>query len=140
MSDTYSKPDIEPFDERFDVRRHPIRGFFWGLLAGLGLAIVLIILKVISLSIVAVAVTVGIVVVLAVLWGVFGPPKAPSGPVPVTVVGGAAPPPTRFDDFDAPTAADPTDPHRPAATTDPETGPVAGDIGEPGEASDDESR
>lgn len=102
MTDITHEPLIDPLDERWGVRHHPIRGFLWGLVAGIGLALVLVVLKVISLSIVAVAVTVGVVVVLAILWGVFGPPRDPSGPVPVPVITTGAPPPSRFDDFDPP--------------------------------------
>lgn len=104
MNESFSRPDLEPFDERFDVQHHPIRGLLWGLLAGIGLAIVLVVTKLISLSLVAVIVTVGVVMVLAAMWGVFGPPKPPSGPVPVRVVAGEAPPPSRFDDFGEPPA------------------------------------
>lgn len=83
------------------TKRHPIRGLFWGLITGLGLALVAVVIKVMTLSLVNVIILVAIGVVFGIVWGLFGPEKAPKGPAPAarTVV---TPEATRFDDFDEP--------------------------------------
>ena len=83
------------------TKRHPIRGFLWGLMMGLGLAVVAVVIKVMTLSLTNVIVMVAIGVVFGIVWGLFGPEKAPSGPAPAarTVVIAEA---SRFDDFDKP--------------------------------------
>lgn len=82
------------------VKRHPIRGILWGLMMGIGLTIVLIVTKVISLDLTMMILVTVIATAVGVLWSTLGPAKAPTGPPPASVtVSGAAPPPSRFDDF-----------------------------------------
>jgi hypothetical protein len=72
------------------VKRHPIRGFLWGLIAGLGLAFILINFAVIALgTLTPWAITLG-VGLLGLLWGLFGPARS-IGIAPVT------PPPSTPD-------------------------------------------
>lgn len=87
------------------TEKHPIRGFFWGLLMGIGLALVAIITKVVSLSLTTSIVLVAVCIVFGVLWGVYAPPRAPQGPAPAprTVVSAEV---SRFDDFDAAASTD----------------------------------
>lgn len=86
-------------------KTHPIRGFFWGLVFGIGLALVLVITTVISLSLVNLIIVVVAGLVLGVAWGLFGPAKAPKGEPPSSAV---PPPPTsRFDDRPAGEMPDP---------------------------------
>lgn len=80
------------------TERHPVRGFFWGFLMGLGLAIVAVVTKLVSLSLVTLIVLVVVGVVVGVVWGLYGPAKPPKGPAPGARV--APPEATRFDDFD----------------------------------------
>ena len=67
------------------TRRHPIRAAVWGFLLGLGVAVYLIaVFPVIALdSITGVAIqgaiVVGGVMVVSILWGLFGPAKKPKG-------------------------------------------------------------
>ena len=84
--------------------QHPIRGFFWGLLFGIGLAFVLVFATVIELSIANLAIVTFVGLALGVAWGIVGPAKAPSGPPPVERTEPALPVASRFDDFDAPPA------------------------------------
>jgi hypothetical protein len=86
------------------VKRRPIRGFVWGLIAGLGLALILINFAVIALGTMAPWAVTLAVAVLGVLWGLFGPartigvapvtppPSAPPGP-PLTPEPPPPPPP-----------------------------------------------
>lgn len=62
------------------LRRHPIRGFLWGLMAGLGVTLLLMVLSIIPLSIPTLSIGAGTAAVLGALWGSFGPPKAGSAP------------------------------------------------------------
>lgn len=73
------------------VRKHPVRGFFWGLVTGVGLALCLVTLRVITLAVVPVVLVVIFTVFVCVMWGIFGPPKAPKGPAPVTTIIPVAP-------------------------------------------------
>lgn len=84
------------------TKKHPIRGFFWGLLMGVGLALVAVVIKAMTLSLVNVVIVTAVCVVFGVVWGLFGPEKPPKGPAPAprTVVVAEA---SRFDDFDEPT-------------------------------------
>lgn len=83
-------------------RLHPVRGLFWGLVFGLGLAGVLIVTTTITVSVVGVIAVLAVGLVLGVLWGAFGPAKQPKGPPPPTQVIVEQAPSTRFDDFTAP--------------------------------------
>jgi len=85
-----------------EIKRHPIRGFLWGTITGIGLALVLVVTKVITLSIPAIVITIIVVALLATLWGLVGPAKKAGGPVPVTITPSPTPPASRFDDFEAP--------------------------------------
>jgi hypothetical protein len=82
-----------------DLKRHPVRGFLWGLFTGLGLALVLVITKVITLGIVPIVVTIVVVALLCTIWGLVGPAKKAKGPIPVVITPSPTPPPSRFDDF-----------------------------------------
>jgi hypothetical protein len=76
------------------VKRRPIRGFLWGLVAGLGLAFILINFAVIALGTLTPWVVTLAVGILGVLWGLFGPART-IGIAPVTPSPGAPPiPPT----------------------------------------------
>jgi hypothetical protein len=63
-------------------KTHPIRGFLWGILFGLGLAIVLVVTGVIPLDLSQMAIVLVLGVALGVLWSLFGPAKPPRGPAP----------------------------------------------------------
>lgn len=80
------------------TERHPVRGFLWGLLMGLGLAIVAVVTTLVSLSLVTVVVLVVVGAVVGVVWGLYGPAKPPKGRAPDARM--APPETTRFDDFD----------------------------------------
>jgi len=73
------------------LQRHPVRGAFWGLILGLGIAVYLtLVWPVIGLDdyqAVAVkwALVVGGVMLLSILWGLFGPAKKPKGAAPAYV-------------------------------------------------------
>lgn len=82
-----------------EIKRHPVRGFLWGLITGIGLALVLVITKVIMLSIPSIVITIVVVALLCTIWGLVGPAKKAKGPIPVQITPSPAPPPSRFDDF-----------------------------------------
>lgn len=88
-----------------DIKRHPFRGFLWGLILGLGVAILLIVTKLITLAIAPIVTVIIVVALLATIWGLVGPAKQAKGPIPVQITPSPAPPQSRFDDFaDSPTA------------------------------------
>lgn len=70
------------------LQRHPVRGAIWGLILGLGIAILLtFVWPVIGLDAVAMvavkwALIVGGVMLLSILWGLFGPARKPKGQAP----------------------------------------------------------
>ena len=70
------------------LQRHPVRGAIWGLILGLGIAVYLtLVWPVIGLDDYrAVAVKWGLVVggvmLLSILWGLFGPARKPKGVAP----------------------------------------------------------
>jgi predicted lipid-binding transport protein (Tim44 family) len=64
------------------LKRHPIRGFIWGLVAGLGLGLLLMVLSIVPLSIPTLAMYTGVTAVLGLVWGIVGPAKKPKGPAP----------------------------------------------------------
>ena len=70
------------------LQRHPVRAAVWGLILGLGIAIYLtFVWPVIGLddtAAVAVkwALVVGGIMLLSILWGLFGPAKKPRGAAP----------------------------------------------------------
>jgi hypothetical protein len=81
------------------TKKHPIRGFFWGLMLGLGGAVVAVVTTLVTLSLMTVIAIVVVGVLIGILWGTFAPAKAPKGPEPAqrTAVVHEA---TRFDDFE----------------------------------------
>jgi hypothetical protein len=89
------------------LKRHPIRGFFWGLLAGVGVAFILINFAVIALGTLTPWVVALVVAVLGVIWGLVGPARsigiAPVAPAPA-MPSSPGPPP------DAPPPTPPTPP------------------------------
>ena len=65
------------------VKKHPVRGLFWGLFMGVGLALILIGRGVIAFGDTASFVIVVLLgMVISVLWSMFGPAKKPKGPPP----------------------------------------------------------
>jgi len=99
------------------LKRHPVRAALWGLILGLGVFVYLtFVWPVIGLDdvkTVAVkgAVVVGGVMLLSILWGLFGPAKKPKGAPPAFA---DAAPPAPFDaappaPFDAAPSAAPAD-------------------------------
>ena len=72
------------------TKRHPIRGAIWGLILGLGVVIYLtLVFPVIALESISQVATQGIIVivvvmVLSLIWGMYGPAKAPKGPAPAS--------------------------------------------------------
>jgi hypothetical protein len=75
------------------VMRHPIRGFFWGLLLGLGVALLLVNFAVIALGTLTPWVITLAVAVLGTLWGLFGPARTKGAPpVPAPTAPPSAPP------------------------------------------------
>ncbi len=72
------------------TKRHPIRAAIWGLILGLGVVIYLtLVFPVISLESVSQVATQGVIVivvvmVLSILWGMYGPAKKPKGSPPPT--------------------------------------------------------
>ena len=69
--------------------RHPIRAAVWGLILGLGVLVYLTLVNpVIALESVSQVATQGVIIVimmiLSVVWGLYGPAKAPKGPAPAS--------------------------------------------------------
>ena len=79
------------------TKRHPIRGAIWGLILGLGVFVFLtLVFPVIVLESVSQVATQGVIVivivmVLSVLWGLYGPAKAPKGSPPARAASMAEP-------------------------------------------------
>lgn len=63
-------------DGAASARRHPVRGFFGGLLVGLGLALLLLSYSVVPFGGATPWVMIGVLTVLGLLWGLFGPRRA----------------------------------------------------------------
>ncbi len=64
-----------------NLKRHPIRGAFYGLLLGVGAAIYLVIFAVTPFSVATTGIVIGLCMVLGIAWGAFAPAKQP-GTVP----------------------------------------------------------
>ena len=64
------------------LKRHPIRGFVWGLITGAGVGLLLMVLSVVPLSIPTLIVATAAAAVIGMLWGLFAPPKKPKGSAP----------------------------------------------------------
>ncbi len=109
------------------TKRHPIRGFIWGIFFGLGLALIAIGQGYAALGTWPPLILLIVGIVVGTLWGLFAPAKKPKGEppreqVPVEALGSQ-----RSERSAEVTAADP----------EPET---AGGSGDEAEASDDEAR
>jgi len=70
------------------LKRHPIRGFLWGLMTGAGVCLLLMVFSIIPLAIPTLIIYAATSAVLGALWGAFAPPKKPKGARPA-----ASPPP-----------------------------------------------
>ncbi len=64
------------------TKRHPIRGFLYGIVFGLGLALIVIGQSMAALGTWPPFIVFIVGVVLGTLWGTYGPAKAPKGPPP----------------------------------------------------------
>ena len=64
------------------TKRHPIRGFFWGIPFGLGLALIAVGQKWVALGTWPPFIILIVGIVISVLWGMFGPAKGPKGEPP----------------------------------------------------------
>jgi hypothetical protein len=63
-------------------KRHPIRGFFAGLLLGLSVAQMLIAFRVVALGTVTPIIVVVVLTIFGVLWALYGPARARKGSTP----------------------------------------------------------
>ena len=72
----YTTPDGQT------VKRHPIRGFFWGLLMGLGITVLLIITNTISIGTITSFLVLIFSALFGIIWGLFAPPKKAKGQAP----------------------------------------------------------
>jgi len=93
------------------LKRHPVRAAIWGFILGLGVFVYLTFVwpvigldNVTSVALKGAAVVVG-VMLLAILWGLFGPAKKPKGVAPFTA---DAAPPAPAEDAPPPAAAEET--------------------------------
>jgi hypothetical protein len=108
------------------TKRHPIRGFLYGIVFGLGLAFVAIGQKWAALGTWPPFILFLVGIVVGTLWSTFGPAKGPKGPAPAAPDAGPDPVP------EAP-ATDVADPADPAATAGPggdETGDTVDGVSE----------
>ena len=64
------------------VKKHPIRGFIYGIFFGLGLALIAIGQSWAALGTKTPIVILVIGIVIGTLWSMFGPAKGPKGPAP----------------------------------------------------------
>ncbi len=64
------------------TKRHPIRGFLYGIFFGLGLALIVVGQGIAALGTWPPFIVFIVGVVAATLWGLYGPAKAPKGPPP----------------------------------------------------------
>jgi hypothetical protein len=64
------------------LKRHPIRGFIWGIVTGLGVGLLLMVLSIVPLSVPMLIAYTGSVAVLGAVWGTFGPAKKPKNQAP----------------------------------------------------------
>ena len=77
---TSPPPPVESPGAPSKVKRHPIRGGIWGLIAGLGVAIALIGQAIIAAGTLTPWIITAAGLVVGVLWGMFGPAKKPKQP------------------------------------------------------------
>ena len=112
------------------LKRHPGRAAFWGLLLGLGVFVYLtFVWPVIGLDdtkTVAIkgALVVGGVMLLSILWGLFGPARKPRGAAPAYA--DAAPPAPAYAEAAPPAPLDDSAPPAPQHESDPAPPPVEG--------------
>jgi len=64
------------------TKRHPIRGFFYGIFFGLGLALVGIGQKWVALGTWPPFILLIVGIIVGTIWSTYGPAKAPKGPAP----------------------------------------------------------
>jgi len=64
-------------------RNHPIRGAFYGVILGLGLALMAVGLKVVNLDSIMPIVLVVVGVIIGIVWGMAAPAKKVKGPAPL---------------------------------------------------------
>ena len=107
------------------TKRHPIRGFLYGIVFGLGLALTAIGQKWVALGTWPPLILFIVGLIVGTVWATFGPAKKPKGPAPDAV------------------AEPPAEPEAPAeAQPDPDPEPVAaeapgpGEYGQPGQANE----
>ena len=67
---------------QLEIKRRPIRGAIYGLMAGLGIGVELVLFAVIRFSITTVIVIAVVGMVVGILWGLVAPAKKPKGPAP----------------------------------------------------------
>jgi uncharacterized protein YacL len=72
------------------VKRHPVRGFFAGLLVGLGVALLGIVTSQIALGTIPPYICIVVGIVLGVLWAMFGPTRGRRGSKELATVGAPA--------------------------------------------------
>lgn len=75
------------------TKRHPIRGFLYGIFFGLGLAMIVVGQGIAALGTWPPVIVFVVGLIAATLWSIYGPAKAPKGPPPsgATVVDTAPP-------------------------------------------------
>lgn len=109
------------------VKRHPIRGFLYGIFFGLGLVFVVVGQGWAALGTLGPVVVFLVGLAAATLWGLYGPSKAPKGPPPPEPVAVEPTASTRFDDFGEPTRPGDETIEQPTAPATPATDPGAAD-------------
>ena len=93
------------------TKRHPIRGFFYGIVFGLGLALVAIGQKWAALGTWPPFILLIVGIIIGTVWSTYGPAKAPKGPDPTAPAPAPEPPvadPEPEASADAADAADDT--------------------------------
>ena len=75
------------------VKRHPIRGFLYGIVFGLGLALVAIGQSWAALGTLPPFILLVVGIIVGTVWSTFGPPKGPKGETPMDPDPGPTPEP-----------------------------------------------
>ena len=81
------------------VKRHPIRGFFYGIVFGLGLLLLAVGQGWAALGTLPPFILLIVGIIIGTLWGLFAPAKKPKGEPPRQPVHVEAAESSRFDDF-----------------------------------------
>ncbi len=90
------------------LKRHPVRGFLYGIFFGLGLALVVIGQSWAALGTWPPFIVLIVGIIVGTLWATFGPAKAPKGPPPAGATLADEPAPESEPDFEpAPVGAEP---------------------------------